>query len=236
VSLGNDVVDLDDAEARLDGLHPRWTDRVFTAAERAAIAASDEPRRLHWALWAAKESAYKALVRRDAGAAFSPRAFAVELASLPAQGVARGRVVHRGCDAFSLEVEADEGFVHALARPEGSAGGVLSRVALAEGPAGAAVRELAAGAIGSSLELVSGLLRIEGRPPAAVWPAGRLDVSLSHHGRFVAFACSLPGTERGGSGPSQNEATRPIRNVRGGEGWVWTSSTPSSGSPGRRDA
>ena len=96
MSVGNDVVDLDDPDTRLDSLHPRWDERVFGAAERRALEASSSRHLLHWALWAAKESAYKARKRLDPHTVFSPREFEIELSPLPAgagPGVAVGRAM-----------------------------------------------------------------------------------------------------------------------------------------------
>ena len=59
--IRTDFSSVADAETRLDGLHPRFAERVFTPAEREALEAAPDRHRLHWALWAAKESAYKAL-------------------------------------------------------------------------------------------------------------------------------------------------------------------------------
>ena len=53
--VGNDVVDLGDAETRGGPSHPRFDARVFAPAELAALAASAAPNRLRWSLWAAKE-------------------------------------------------------------------------------------------------------------------------------------------------------------------------------------
>lgn len=197
MSVGNDVVDLAEPETRLPGLHPRFDERVFGAAERAALEASPERQRLHWALWAAKESGYKALKRREPKTVFSPREFAVELSSLPAPGAAGlavGRVTHHG-ERFALEVHFDEASVHAVARSEGEAGvPLLWRVMTAHGDLGVAARRLAAAAIGSAMGLDPVQLRIADRPPVLLHHGRLLDatVSLSHHGRFVAIACSLP--------------------------------------------
>ena len=197
MSVGNDVVDLDEPETRLSGLHPRFDERVFGAAERAALEASRSRHLLHWALWAAKESAYKALRRLEPETVFSPREFAVELSSLPAPGaagVAVGRVTHRA-ERFDLEVHLDEASVHAVARSEGEPGSlVLWQVAAVRDDAGGAVRRLAAAAIGSALALDAAELRIVGRPPMAFHRGRPLEagLSLSHHGRLVAFACILP--------------------------------------------
>jgi hypothetical protein len=196
VSVGNDVVDLTDPETRLCGLHPRFDERVFCAAERAALEASRSRHRLHWALWAAKESAYKARKRLEPEAVFSPKEFEVELSPLPTAGgggVAVGWVFHRG-DVFELEVRLDGASVHAVATSEDEAGArVLLRVERALCDPGVAARRLAATAIGSALGLDPAGLRIVRRPPVAIDWGRRIEVgvSLSHHGRFVAFACTL---------------------------------------------
>ena len=147
MSVGNDVVDLADPETRLGGLHPRWVERVFGAAERKALDASPSRHLLHWALWAAKESAYKARKRLDPETVFSPREFEVELSPLPATGagVAVGRAVHRG-DVFGLEVHLDGASVHAVATSADEAGAqVLWKVDGAGGDPGTAARRLAVG-------------------------------------------------------------------------------------------
>jgi hypothetical protein len=194
VSVGNDVVDLALPETRLDGLHSRWGERVFCPAEREALDASRSRHLMHWALWAAKESAYKARKRLEPETVFSPREFEVELSPLPATvGVAVGRVAHRG-EVFELEVYLDGASVHAVAKSTDAAGArVLWKVESALGDPGVAARRLAATAIGSTLGLGPADLKIVDRPPVALHGGRRLDVglSLSHHGRFVAFACTL---------------------------------------------
>src|SRR5512140_1470404 len=94
VAVGNDVVDLADPEARLDGLHPRFATRVFTAAERALLEACADRRSLHWALWAAKESAYKTLKQLEPSLAFSPRRLEVALDA--------GALLSRGCTSGTV--------------------------------------------------------------------------------------------------------------------------------------
>ncbi len=57
--VGNDIVDLGDAETCNGPSHPGFDARVFAPVERRALAASPAPNRLRWSLWAAKEAAYK---------------------------------------------------------------------------------------------------------------------------------------------------------------------------------
>jgi hypothetical protein len=195
LSVGNDVVDLDAPDTRLDGLHPRWDERVFGAAERRALEASSARHLLHWALWAAKESAYKARKRLDPETVFSPREFEIELSALPAgagPGVAVGRALHRG-RALGVEVRVAGACLHAVARSEDEDARVLWGTEAAGGDPGVAARRLAAAAIARALGLDPAEVEIARRPPVAAFRDRRdeVGVSLSHHGRFVAFACAL---------------------------------------------
>jgi len=194
--IGNDVVDLGDADSRVAGHHPRFDDRVFTSTERDLIAANAAGERVRWLLWAAKESAYKAVRREDVRAVFSPSHFVVRMTpGSPATVEAEGRT-------FDVEFSGDEEHVHAIAYGHGDADAVVY----------GAVARLVPGAASTPSEVVRRItlttlsrllgvavadlaidrdgrvptLRLRGRPCAA-------EISLSHHGRFVAFACRWPG-------------------------------------------
>jgi hypothetical protein len=176
--------------------------RAVAGRERAALAASPQRRRLHWALWAAKESAYKARKRLAPGTVFAPGEFAVELAPLPAAGtgVFKGQVVHAG-EPFGLEIRIDRESVHAVAWSRGGTSGpLLTGLRTSGHDPSLAARRLAATAIGPALDLDPASVEIVGRPPVAVHQGRRLDaaLSLSHHGRFVAFVCRFdPRLRRG---------------------------------------
>jgi phosphopantetheinyl transferase (holo-ACP synthase) len=196
VGLGNDVVDLADPETRLDGLHPRFSERVFTQAERSLLDACADRPRLLWSLWAAKESAYKALKQAEPDLVFSPRELEVTLEpeSPPGSGCTAGVVACRDL-VLDVCIRLADGSVHAVARGPGCAAvRVLSAVEPAGADPGLAVRRLATRVIGAALEVDETVLRISGRPPRVVQRGSRLDIalSLSHHGRFVAFAAGLP--------------------------------------------
>ena len=190
--LGDDVVDLGDPEAAPGAGHPRFDARVFTGPERAWIAASRAPVLARWCLWAAKEAAYKRARRLDPAARFHPRRFAVEL---DREG-RRGRVQGPGGEAkVRLERAGDALHAVAFGSPEEEA-----RIArgLAALPPGAdpsrAARALAIDAVAGRLGARPDALRIErsGRIPALRLRDGRaLALSLSHHGRFIAFAGAL---------------------------------------------
>lgn len=193
--IGNDVVDLRDPETQPGATHPRFDARVFGRAERRAIRRSAVPNRLRWALWAGKESGYKIARKRDPRAAFSPVRFRVYL-----DGALHGRVEWDGGRA-ALRVEEQDGGLHAVAwsserEPARLAWGLCRLTAAGGPPAGDAVRRLAVGSVAPLLgaEPCEMAVAREGRVPrlrlrGAAAPA---DLSLSHHGGLVAFACALP--------------------------------------------
>ncbi len=190
--VGNDVVDLRDLEARARGLHPRFDARVFARSEGEALRASEDPQRLRWRLWAAKEAAYKLLKKCDPKLAFSPARFVVAL-----DGSLRGEVVHaKRTLCVSLRTEADA--LHAVATNDAHcAARVVSAVGIASEPLdpSTAVRALAVRTLAERLGLPSAAFRLGRRsriPTLEVAGlAAPLDLSLSHHGRFVAFASVL---------------------------------------------
>lgn len=193
--IGNDVVDLRDPETQPGATHPRFDARVFGRVERRAIRRSAAPNRLRWALWAGKESGYKIARKRDPRAVFSPVRFRVYL-----DAALHGRVEWDGGRA-ALCVEERDGGLHAVAwscdRERSRLAWGLRRLPAPGGPpVRDAARRLAVGSVAALLGAEPRELAVarEGRVPrlrlrGAPAPA---DLSLSHHGGLVAFACALP--------------------------------------------
>jgi hypothetical protein len=191
--IGNDVVDLGDADSRIAGHHPRFDRRVFAPSERDLIEAAPDAERVRWLLWAAKESAYKAARRLDARTPFSPVHFVVSLVS---ETVAR---VDGAGGPYDVDLDAGAELVHAVARARDVGSATVYSAVARLGPGGAAitpsaaVRRVTVTTLAHLLDVPEDdlaidrdgrvpWLRVRGRPAA-------VDLSLSHHGRFVAFAC-----------------------------------------------
>ena len=201
--VGNDVVDI--AVTRRRTRHARFDARVFSDRERAAIAADADAEARRWAHWAAKESAYKVAKRADAATVFSPVTFEVELDGVfePGQdGELSGHVRH-GSAVFPVTVSRRGDCLHAVAADPGGCPAELSAAvgpypddAGADSPSRAvrrlAIRELATLLATPARDLV---VRSTERIPRLQHRDGRdvATLSLSHHGRFVAYACRLPG-------------------------------------------
>ncbi len=191
--VGNDVVDLADPEVVKAPTHPRFDARVFARSEREALRESGAPERLRWFFWAAKEAAYKLVKKQHPAVIFSPPRFVVKL-----DATLVGSVVHAGC-SYPVKLTAGSDSVHAIATEEGAAGQIIAGIATTDTPLASsrAVRELAARALAERLRMPREAVRISrrGRIPTleVLGRDATLDLSLSHHGRYVAFACDLGG-------------------------------------------
>jgi len=209
--LGNDIVDLADIETRGKGNDCRFLSRVLTGGEREMLRPGGQDRLL-WLFWAAKETAFKAASRVMEDLSFIPRRFEVSLATSEAvfpkgrPALLRGLVETPGPPVY-VEACLCPDYVHVIGatdadalkevifghhlladKADGSPGQTSSREA----------RWAAASALAGRLGLEPSEIEIKRRPLTA----GRLgppfpcrqdiplpyDLSLSHHGRFVAYA------------------------------------------------
>ena len=194
IRVGNDVVYRRDPNIAAHHLKRRFVARVCSPWEAERVRASREPGLLLWSLWAAKEAAYKAVVKLRPGTPFAHRRFVVaeSLAAVSYEDL-----------QLSLELETDEEWVHAVACT-GEAD-ILSSVERMEEGADQkkAVRVLALGAVAARFDLPRDRLEILRRsnaggrpgPPELLMdgqPTG-VDISLSHDGPFVACAALFGG-------------------------------------------
>lgn len=199
--VGNDVVDLGDPENIGKSGDRRFCRRVFNTAELALIAAFPEPDTLLWALWAAKEAAYKAISRDNPSVCSIPRRYPVTLAmasgrsaSLPIRGT-----VETPLGVVFVRIFVENGALHALAAAsvEGLNRAVF-RVEMLPGRgddpsllAREILREGIAGFLDCPVDQLS-ILKEKERPwaPYITRDGIRLQAgpSLSHDGRFVAVA------------------------------------------------
>lgn len=201
--VGNDVVDLKDPENIGKSKDDRFLCRVFTAGERELIASVPSPDTLLWSLWAAKEAAYKAVSSADPAVCSIPRRYRVVLEAEDAtRKIVRlaGKVITpRGELVLEVAVSAD--WVHALAAgAEEALKRLCQRVKRLEGGKGAVnpsafVRGALLREIARRLDCPVGDLSVvknqDGLGAPRVLFRGELlaaEVSLSHDGRFAAFA------------------------------------------------
>lgn len=94
--LGNDIVDYADSPNK--NSDHRFRGRVFTSEENKAINQAQDPNYCLWALWAAKEAAFKAQQKYDLTTVFAPIQFVVCPTTLPLlcehNGEVEGELTH----------------------------------------------------------------------------------------------------------------------------------------------
>jgi len=198
--VGNDIVDLAAPGNLGKSGDVRFLDRVFTVEEQAFIAGSARPDALLWALWAAKEAAYKALSRGNPAVCSIPRQYRVVPDKGHAAGTAAlltGKVITPGGE-LALRVALTADWVHALAAGSEAALDRLCRRLEDLDGAGdppAFVRKVLLREIARFLGCAAcdlSVIKDPGGPGAPrVLFRGRVlaaEVSLSHDGRFAAFA------------------------------------------------
>ena len=206
--IGNDIVDLKLPEAVGKSKDLRFINKVLNTHEQHAVYYSDFPDAMLWALWAAKESAYKAVSKSDPAVGSAPGHYPVQLDSITTSHDAFGVVVTpKGPVMVKIEFGAE--YVHCLGLfgPKD----ILPSIVYDAGPIckrdingksiseieSAAVRYLAIKGIASYLKMAEKDISIfrhkknNKRMPPAVSAKGYskpMDISLSHDGRFAAYA------------------------------------------------
>ena len=216
--VGNDIVDLKEPGNRGKSGDDRFLGRVFTAEERGLIARAAAPDTRLWSLWAAKEAAYKAVSGGDPGGdqlsvCSIPRRYPVHLDAESAAGTKAAAVGAAACltgrvitprGEMALCVTVTDDYVHALvAGLDADFAGIIQRVDRMDevadpGDPSAFVRGQLLAEISRRLDCPLDDLTVRKDPnasgPPRVYRRDRplaADISLSHDGRFSAFALLL---------------------------------------------
>lgn len=196
-AVGNDLVDLAEEEVRQGrSSNERFVRRVCSDEERALLEHAADPEILLWTLYAAKEAAYKVVGKLKPGTPFAKQRFVVH----QDQSVVRYEQL-----TLNLWVHTHREYIHALVSTTPSPPfAVVNRIDEKDDPS-REVRRLLVTAIASRDDCPAADLSIVRRadetypgglaPPCLLCKGYRtgIDVSLSHHGRYVAAAASQAG-------------------------------------------
>ena len=207
-------MDLNTPEAQSKYLDARFMERVLTGRERQEIGRSACPDRLLWAFWAARETAYKVLSKIHPDVSSAPGRYGVELESKAESGSGvhpvKG-IVYTPRGPVPVRVMFHPDYVHCIGGYWGSENldgmewgvGAIDTYPESGGNESLSERESYAARFLAASK-IAGILHCHpqdivitrqnhqsksGLPKVYVKgkPAG-LDISLSHDGRFAAFA------------------------------------------------
>ncbi|MEM1320969.1 MAG: 4'-phosphopantetheinyl transferase superfamily protein [Bacteroidota bacterium] len=188
--IGNDIVDLQAAGPEQRHRNPRWMDKVFSPEEQSHILAAEQPEQQLWALWAAKESAYKVFLKQEQQRQFRPKAIQVQ----PSEDRYDYRATYNN-QQVNIQLSASRFYVHCLASNTDSYEQQINILRLPE----CSQEE---GRIKLQNRLFDGL-RYRGWPaPLEVqkcelgipWLKGwedYCDLSFSHHGDYYAYVITF---------------------------------------------
>lgn len=209
--VGNDIVDLTDHYARGKSQDTRFLNRVLTQNELGCLMDTDDPDRLLWAFWSAKETAYKAISKAYPDVSSSPKRYDVTFdnntitvtsgnVQTPhgtVQVLAISGEDHVHCVGMSKNVDMSTNIKHGMYYIGDDLGSSLPELAKTESRM---AREAATISIASHFMLDPMAINImrpetsQRNTPPDVYINGEktdIDISLSHDGRFVAYAFSV---------------------------------------------
>lgn len=206
--VGNDVVDLEERGTRGKRDDEAFVERILTVEERRRWKENSRRDETLWLLWAAKEAAYKVASKIHPGCPFIPRHFDVSFSAATVSGhlaedLHPGSVFAKGRQIPCQALITRE-YIHVLALWPPAA---FSRMTAAvhrieinpESPPDESqlVRDLAIAAIARHCQWQPGDMEIKRFPLGKRWGPPLLfhkgeaapgDLSLSHDGRFLAYA------------------------------------------------
>jgi len=208
--IGNDIVDLKTPEAKGKAADTRFIKRVLNLNEQRLVCNSDHPDTLVWALWAAKESAYKAASKSDPDVSSAPGRYPVILDSGAISHSVTG-LVGTPLGSVPIKINFHDDYVHCIGiyGPANYLKSIISGISqinsgtipdkaesISENES-SAVRRLAKMEIASYLylkkqdiDIIRYKIKNKLTPPivSAKGKTKNMEISLSHDGRFAAYA------------------------------------------------
>lgn len=207
--VGNDIVDLHADKTAGKSSDSRFVNKVLTEAEKLRFDRAECQDVYLWSVWAAKETAYKALVKAHPGIASWPRKYEVTHGA-PDLSKSGDAMVKTPLDSVPVMLFVNNDYIHCIGGmtgrlcPDMIIRGVVE-VASAESVCmdpqqkSEVVRQASAARIAACEDVPESDIEIRrarssrGLGPPMVYirqRAAGIDLSLSHHGRFAAFAFS----------------------------------------------
>jgi len=218
--VGNDIVDLEAPGNHGKSGDGRFLGRVFTSEERDFIEGAARPDAILWALWAAKEAAYKAVSSGDPSICSIPHQYRVILEEGNVEGTTApaGKVITPEGE-LALRIALEEDRVHALAAGSEAVLDRLCRhVEVLDGSSdpSAFIRRRLLQEIAHFLDCTADDLSVVKEPgdpgaPCVLFHGHPLaaEVSLSHDGRFAAFVFDPATLIPAAGSPHGREASPP---------------------------
>ena len=111
--VGNDVVDLREPANAGKSRDSRFLKKILTNAEIEFVQNAEDPEATLWSLWACKETAYKVIKKSSLDAAFLPRQWTVTFKSTKSK-YSDGEVTVPGKSKIYIRLFSNSNYVHCI--------------------------------------------------------------------------------------------------------------------------
>ena len=189
--IGNDIIDLQLASVQSDWRRKGFLDKLFSITEKSFIYDSSDPSVAVWRLWSMKESVYKIHVRSSKVRSFNPKHF-----SCTFKTGTEGIVISNE-RTYKTKTLSNGDFIHTIATGSDVEQGIFDGLIMKEDQ-----KDLSSLLYKKTLEDLAKrqflgindlqLLKNELQVPELFLNGNKLQMScsLSHHGRYGAYACT----------------------------------------------
>lgn len=188
--IGNDIVDLAEAQLKSNWQRPRFLDKLFTLKEQDTIQSSENTFVMVWRLWSMKEAAYKLFTQLHPSRFYSPKQFECEIQD------SKGKVNYKTFECFTT-TEITKKYILSEARLSKAEIASEAQEIKTNSPKtqSDAVKALLLSAISKKFNLITedlNIVKSEFGMPSVYHLSKKLNlgVSISHHGCYAAYAYS----------------------------------------------
>lgn len=184
--VGNDIVDIAKAKKDSNWQRPRFLDKLFTSKEQQIIYSSEDKFLKVWQLWSMKEAAYKLYIQKNPGRFYAPKQFECFV------GCSEEKVKYKNFECY-ISTETTTNYIVSEAQliPHKISSKILEfKVEDIKAQSQFLKQKLLTNISESQDISISDLIfqKSEFGVPTVSCNSEILNVSLTHHGRFGAFA------------------------------------------------
>lgn len=190
--IGNDIVSLKVVQAEPRANNPRFLQKVLTIPEQSWLRLQPDKESALWILWALKESTYKAEFKHHRKRAFSPKSYRCYIC--PSSRTVKILVDNR---AYSGSWSIKDGYLHALSWSADQLKSTIQFQTLRlkqkkKSSQSLELKQAMIDKMSDTLAIAPDKLQFEYEDEIPFLCEGRerlpIDISLSHHGEWGAFA------------------------------------------------
>jgi len=188
--IGNDIVDIAEAKLKSNWQRPRFLDKLFTLKEQLIIKNSGNSFYMVWRLWSMKEAAYKLYTQLNPSRFYNPKAFECKIEDT------NGIVSYKGFSCY-IKTKITSNYILSEARLKENrmTSELTSFDSMDSKYQSESLKINLIDRLSKTYNISTSKLKFSksnfGIPTVNI-NSKTINVSLSHHGNFGAFAFTIP--------------------------------------------